>query len=218
MSQPAPITFNQIPTLDLLLSAYPGVNTLFFDMDGTLFDTEPYHTQAFLKIGKDHQIIPPHPLEIIHEMLVGKADHLVYEVVKSWKGFPEHWKVEDFVLEKSQNLMTILQQLMPDSFFNPKLRKLLLEARTRKMYLGLVTSSEKDITTYLLHLAGLEGFFDLVLTRDDCPRHKPDPWPYFKAIESAGVSAHEVLVFEDSGVGIEAAHASGAHVIKVKWH
>ncbi len=59
MSQPNPTIFSTIPTLKALKHAYPGVKSLFFDMDGTLFDTERFHTQAFLKIGKDHQVIPP---------------------------------------------------------------------------------------------------------------------------------------------------------------
>jgi HAD superfamily hydrolase (TIGR01509 family) len=72
------------------------------------------------------------------------------------------------------------------------------EAREANMFVALVTSSEKVVTKELLIITGLDTFFDLVLTRDDCPKHKPDPWPYVKAQEISGFEKYETLIFEDS--------------------
>ena len=82
----------------------------------------------------------------------------------------------------------------------------------------MVTSSEKVVTEELLRMGKIRDFFNLVITRDDCPAHKPDPWPYKKALELTGHSPHEVIIFEDSEVGIAAAMGSGAHVMRADWH
>ncbi len=211
-------TMDRIPQLSELQERFPRLRALLFDMDGTLFDTEGFHTRAFLRIGEEYQIKPPLPLKEIHALLVGKADHLVYDVVKNWEGFPDHWSAEEFVRIKSNHLLDSLKSLSPDQYFPIALAALLREARNTGLRLALVTSSEKIITRELLELAKLSDIFDLILTRDDCPHHKPHPWPYLRALETLGVSPEDSVIFEDSAVGLEAARAAGAHVVKVEWH
>ncbi len=212
-----PIGFKKIPQLKELQEGFPGLKALFFDMDGTLFNTEEHHAQALFMMADKYKIIPPYSPEMVHELLVGKADHLVFDIIKGWEGMPKHWTTKDFVDEKTQNLIEILKAVDPHSFFPKELLEILKEAKSEKLYLALVTSSEKVITEILLQMTGIYDYFNLILTRDDCPTHKPDPWPYLKAMDVSGFHKGSVLIFEDSHVGLSAAQASGAHVIKVEW-
>lgn len=212
------MNLTSVPELTHLKAGYPDLKALFFDMDGTLLDSEIYHTQAFLKIGSDYGIIPPHSPEVIHGLLVGRADHLVFEVVRHWQGFPQEWTARDFVNEKNKNLLGILRSVPREKFLPARVVALLEAARNEKLIVALVTSSERVVTEELLRMGGIRDYFSLVLTRDDCPLHKPDPWPYRKALELTGVSPGEVIIFEDSEVGIAAATASGAHVMRADWH
>jgi HAD superfamily hydrolase (TIGR01509 family) len=213
-----PMTMTKIPSLSELKTAYPGLKAIFFDMDGTLLDSEKYHTRAFLKIGHDHGITPPHSPEVIHSLLVGRADHLVFEVVKHWKGFPKEWTARDFVNEKNRNLLEILRNIPREKFLPAKIVELLKEGKSAGLKMALVTSSEKVVTEELLKMGDIRDYFSLVITRDDCPTHKPDPWPYKKALELTGLDKGEVVIFEDSDVGIAAGLGSGAHVIRADWH
>ena len=212
-----PLAFKKIPTLKELQDGFPGLQALFFDMDGTLFNTEEHHAQALFVMAHKYQIKPPHSPEMVHELLVGKADHLVFDIIKDWEGVPKHWSTKDFVDEKTNNLIEILKQIDPHTFFPPEILSVLKEAKKENLYLALVTSSEKVITEILLKMTGIYDYFNLILTRDDCPTHKPDPWPYLKALDVSGIHKSSVLIFEDSHVGLSAAQASGAHVIKVEW-
>jgi beta-phosphoglucomutase len=216
--KPTPITFPKVPTLFELKQGYPGLKALFFDMDGTLFNTESYHADAMFMIGAKYKIRPPHSAETVHELMMGKADHLVFEIIKDWEGVPRDWTAADFVHQKNANLIEILSKVDPANYFPKDMLTLLKEATAEGMYLALVTSSEKVITEELLKLASVREFFKLILTRDDCPSHKPDPWPYLKAMSVSGFDKSEIIIFEDSHVGLEAAQSSGAHVIKVGWY
>lgn len=213
-----PISFKKVPTLNELKSGYPSVNAFFFDMDGTLFNTEAFHAGAMQMISVEFQIRPPHDPVTVHHLLMGKADHLVFDIVKDWENFPTHWTVKDFIDAKNKNLIEILSKENPDQYVSPDIRKLLDDARKENFFIALVTSSEKIITEELLRLSGLRNSFELILTRDDCPLHKPDPWPYVKARELSQREHSEILIFEDSNVGLEAATASYSHVIKAEWY
>jgi HAD superfamily hydrolase (TIGR01509 family) len=187
-------------------------------MDGTIFNTESVHAHALLKMATIYQIKVPHPPEVIHSLMIGKADHYLFEILKDWDGIPKHWTLESFVKEKNDHILELLKLTPLESYFCREMQELLKVVKTQGFYLALVTSSEKIVTNELLKIAGLENHFHLVLTRDDCPHHKPDPWPYLKASEISGFEKHEVLIFEDSQVGLEAATLSGHQVIKVEWY
>lgn len=218
MTKSTPIPFTKVPGLSTLKSGFPSVKGLFFDMDGTLFNTESIHADAMMMIAGKYHIRPPYSPEAVHQLMMGKADHLVFEIIKYWEGVPKDWTARDFITEKNANVITLLKRTDLSTYFSPLVQNLLNEAKLEGLYLSLITSSEKLVTEELLKITGLDNFFHLVLTRDDCPKHKPDPWPYLKAMEISGLETHEVIIFEDSHVGLEAATLSGPHVVKVEWY
>jgi HAD superfamily hydrolase (TIGR01509 family) len=212
------IPMNEVPELFVIKEHVPQVKGLFFDMDGTLFNTENIHADALLVMAKKYQIKPPISQQEVYEMMVGRADHLLFDIIKNWEGVPKDWTVDIFINEKNKNFVQILERKSLETFFSAKVHKLLKEAHLNGMFMGLVTSSERIITEEILKIAQIKNFFNFILTRDDCLKCKPDPWPYEKALELSGFKKHEVIVFEDSKVGLEAALLSGAHVIKVQWY
>ena len=218
MSTVHPLIFKNFPTLTELTETFPGIKALFFDMDGTLFDTEKYHIAAMVRIGKTHKIIPPYGPEEVHNLMVGRADHLVFEIIKHWENFPKHWSVKDFVDEKNKFFLESLTSVSSSTYYSPKIHKLILDAKGAGLKIALVTSSERAVTEALLKISGLSSLFELILTRDDCPKHKPDPWPYIEAQRFFGLEPKEALIFEDSEVGFQAASASGSHAVKVTWY
>lgn len=65
----------------------------------------------------------------------------------------------------------------------------------------------------VLAASGLRDAFSVVLSQDDVTRGKPDPQPYRLAAERLEVSPSELLVFEDTDVGVASAKAAGAYVV-----
>jgi len=213
----SPVPFKKIPSIFDIKAGYPAVKGLFFDMDGTLFNTEPIHTRALLQIGEKYNIKPPHPAEVVHHLMVGKADHLLFDMIQHWEGMPKDWEVHDFVREKNKNVVDLIINTPVSDYLYAEMSTLIKNAYEEGFFMALVTSSEKIVTEELLKISGLAPFFHLILTRDDCPKHKPDPWPYLKAIELSNLQSHQIVIFEDSSVGLEAAVSSVSHVIKVEW-
>ena len=90
----------------------------------------------------------------------------------------------------------------------------LLEALRKEGFgTALVTSSRKHMVEQIFRLLPLEPFFDVVLTAEDTPRHKPEPDPYLLGLERLGGAAEAAVVFEDSDDGARAGLAADLPVI-----
>lgn len=53
-----------------------------------------------------------------------------------------------------------------------------------------------------------DDYFDFILTRDDVQKTKPNPEVYNKIADKLGVSKNEILIIEDSLIGVQAAKTS----------
>ena len=81
---------------------------------------------------------------------------------------------------------------------------------------GIVTTGERVVLDEVLAAAGLAHHVAFTVTVDDVTRAKPDPEGYLVALERLGdVPAAEVLVFEDTPVGVQAARTAGLRVVAV---
>ncbi|MFW6175116.1 MAG: HAD family hydrolase, partial [Chloroflexota bacterium] len=91
------------------------------------------------------------------------------------------------------------------------LRKAAAEGRAT----AVATSSFTEEALRVLQEIGVVDTLDVVVGRDRVARGKPHPEMYLKTAGLLGVLPGEMLVFEDSTVGVEAAVAAGAPCIAV---
>jgi len=179
------------------------IDAIFFDLDGTLIDTESLAVAsglaAFAAVG--------HPVEesFMHG-LIGKdmptAGRLIAAALPALDqdALHRHWG-QGFHAATAKGLA-----LKPGA-------EALLAARLRPM--ALVTSSGRDEAHRKLDIAGLTGKFETVVTFHDVAAPKPAPDPYLLAAQRLGVSPARCLVFEDSETGAESAHRAGCIVVQV---
>lgn len=93
--------------------------------------------------------------------------------------------------------------------------KFLKELKNNHLKLALATISRikqlnvyKTINQNIIKKANLDDYFDVILTRDDVQKTKPNPEVYNKIADKLGVSKNEILIIEDSLIGVQAAKAS----------
>jgi sugar-phosphatase len=79
---------------------------------------------------------------------------------------------------------------------------------------GVATSGSRVLATARLQACGFPEPAVLVAA-DDVERGKPHPDPYLAAAAGLGVPAEQVVVFEDSPTGAEAARVAGSTVVAV---
>ena len=67
----------------------------------------------------------------------------------------------------------------------------------------------------MLPIIGMADLFAFTLTGDDVSERKPSPEPYLLAADRFGLPPGEVVVFEDSAVGVASAVAAGTFCVAV---
>jgi HAD superfamily hydrolase (TIGR01509 family) len=209
--------FFEIPRLQDLQLGHDSLRGVLFDMDGTLFQTEPLHAQVFKKLALDMGLKVPLSPEQTNATLRGMSDRQVLETAKNWPGFPHDLSIDEFIDLKNQKLIALLDEIHVELWTSPLLEKLLQEIKNSTLSLGLVTSSEKVVTHAMLERARLSHYFDLIITFQDITRPKPAPDPYLKALQLLNLGPRETIVFEDSTPGLASARAAGCRTIQVGW-
>ena len=74
----------------------------------------------------------------------------------------------------------------------------LVELRARGLHVGLVSNIDDDQLTHLMALAGLEPYFDSMLSSQQAGSCKPDPAIYAEAVRRAGCKPEEALFVGDT--------------------
>lgn len=81
--------------------------------------------------------------------------------------------------------------------------------------LAVASDSVLESVEVMLNRAGLHHYLDFPLSNEDVKPSKPHPDIYHKAIARMKLLPQECMVIEDNPLGIAAATAAGAHVLRV---
>jgi len=76
------------------------------------------------------------------------------------------------------------------------------------------TARRKNLVNALTHIGEINDF-DLILAGEDVNNGKPNPEIYNIIMRHFNVLPNETLIFEDSQVGLDAAHASNANYMRI---
>jgi HAD superfamily hydrolase (TIGR01509 family) len=86
----------------------------------------------------------------------------------------------------------------------------------RRFRLAVVTGAARMHYERVHSSSGLSGFFETVVTSDDCEHEKPHPQAYLTALRRLALPAGKCLAVEDSPRGAAAARAAGIRCCVVR--
>ena len=179
---------------------------VFWDMDGTLVDTEPYW------IAAEHAIVEEAggvwSDEYAHE-LVGN------DLMVSAQFIRDNSPVDlDPVQIVDQLLERVIVQVREHVPWRPGALELLEALAAESVPSALVTMSWRSLADAVVG-ALPEGTFAAVITGDEVEHGKPHPEPYLAAARALGVEAAECVAIEDSPTGVRSAVGAGVPTLAV---
>ncbi|MFY7743008.1 MAG: HAD family hydrolase [Flavobacterium sp.] len=183
------------------------IQTVIFDMDGVIVDTEPVHHFAYQQHFKRLNI------EVSPEMyasFTGNSTKNIYERLKSVYGLKED--VLDLV-EVKRNLFNDAFDQKEDLFLLDGVEELIQELHKNGMQLILASSSANVTIQRIFNRFDLNKYFTHKVSGEDFPKSKPHPAIFQKAAELAQTSVEHCIVIEDSTNGIMAAKAAGIYCV-----
>lgn len=181
------------------------INTVLFDLDGTLVNTNELIIASFL-----------HTLNLYYPNRYQRADVLpfigpslsetfssidparVEEMIQCYREY--NHKHYDALVEEYETVYETVEALQKDGY-----------------KIGIVTTKVRQTVEMGLKLSRLKPFFDVVVTIDDVQKVKPDPEPIQKALQLLGANPSETLMVGDNHHDILAGQNAGTQTAGVAW-
>ena len=186
------------------------LKSVLFDMDGVLFDSMPYHAEAWHKTMKAHGLNLSQEEAYMHEGRTGAGTiNIVCQRQLGRDATQE--EIESIYLEKS-----IEFNKHPQAERMPGAWELLQKIKNEGLVPMVVTGSgQLSLLERLEH--NFPGMFhkELMVTAFDVKYGKPNPEPYLMALKKGGLKADEAVVIENAPLGVEAGHKAGIFTIAV---
>ena len=186
------------------------LKSVLFDMDGVLFNSMPYHADAWHKVMERHGLHLSREEAYLHEGRTGAATiNIVYQRQYGKDATPE--MIQSIYAEKSAEFNSNPEpERMPGAW--ELLQKVKSEGPTPMVVTG---SGQLSLLERLEH--NFPGMFhkELMVTAFDVKYGKPNPEPYLMALKKGGLKADEAVVIENAPLGVEAGHKAGIFTIAV---
>lgn len=186
------------------------LKAVLFDMDGVLFNSMPYHADAWHKVMKRHGLHLSREEAYMHEGRTGASTiNIVYQR-QFGKEAPAEM-IESIYAEKSTEFNT-----HPEPERMPGALEVLQKVQAAGLIPVLVTGSgQHSLLDRLTH--NFPGMFqrERMVTAYDVKYGKPHPEPYLMGLEKAGVKANEAIVIENAPIGVQAGAAAGIFTVAV---
>jgi pyrophosphatase PpaX len=181
------------------------INTLLFDLDGTLINTNELIIESFLHTLHSYypdqykrEDVLPFIGPTLYDTFNSINSEKVEEMVKVYRKF--NHEQHDVLVKEYETVFETVKTLKEKGF-----------------KLGIVTTKIRDTVNMGLTLTKLDQFFDVVVTLDDVENAKPHPEPVLKALEQLGSKPEEAIMVGDNHHDVEAGKNAGTKTAGVAW-
>lgn len=186
------------------------LKSVLFDMDGVLFNSMPYHADAWHKTMQRHGLDLSREEAYLHEGRTGTATINILYQRQYGKDAPQEL-IEAIYAQKSHEFTQ-----NPQAEAMPGALGVTQKVKSCGLIPMVVTGSGQKSLLERLHTHFPDTFKqELMVTAFDVKYGKPHPEPYLMALQKGGLKAHEAIVIENAPLGVEAGVAAGLFTIAV---
>ena len=205
------------------------IRAIMFDLDGTLVQSEKLKALSYaIAVQRIRGLPEPESraVEAYREIVGASRDVASSHIVESLalEDDLRPLMAQYGATEARDVLTTMRKAIYDDIVADPQVIRdnqwphtigLLRIARKTFCRTAVATMSQRTEALHVLRSLELEQTVDIILTREDVQKPKPDPEIYLLAAQKLEVPPEECPVLEDSPNGVQAGVAAGMNVIAV---
>lgn len=183
-------------------------DSVLFDFDGVLADTEPLHFRCWSEVLSGFGV--ELPWDYYAANCIGTSEH---DTLQAFTTLAEPPIVFDALWAQYPRKKELFRGLIAEGVpMEPGVRELVAEL-AGKYRLAVVSSSNRREVEPALEVTGVRGYFEALVCGSEVARLKPAPDPYLRAAELLG--SLRPLVVEDSAAGVASAVAAGFEFVRI---
>ena len=187
------------------------LNTVIFDIDGLLIDSEPLWQEATAEVFEAYHI------NLSHEQYLSSTGLRTKEFVEQWLAYFEIAETE--VPKVAENIIrVVLEKIKKNPIILPGVPYIFDFFHKKNFKIGLATSSPQALIDLVIELLQLEKYVQATASAEDLEFGKPNPQVYLNCAEKLNSSPFECICFEDSFNGMIAAKAARMKCVIVPHH
>ncbi len=182
--------------------------TIFFDMDGTIIDTEKHYRRLWVEAARQmgYNMTDEQALSL---RSLGRP----YAPVRI-NGFFDDEEAYGKIRGRRMELMAeVLQKEGIE--LKPYAQEALSELQKRGHRLVITTATDESRTEEYLRKVGLREYFDTIVCATMIEKGKPSPDIYLYAAEQVGLKPEDTYAVEDSPNGVMSAYRAGCKTIMI---
>lgn len=179
---------------------------IFFDLDGTLVNTDPLHFRVW------QQVLQDYGLEIdetfYKSRISGRLNPAIVQDILPTLSEADGLRVAE---DKEARFRELGQALEPLA----GLANMLAWTEELGLKRAVVTNAPPENARFLLDVLQLTEAFDTVVIAAEAGVGKPDPAPYRFALDRLNLTPDTVITFEDSPSGIRSSVGAGMATVGI---
>lgn len=187
------------------------IRAVFFDQDGILFNSMPFHAKAWEQAMQQNGI--PYTAMDCYRNEGRTGSGVIQEIYERLHGVKASDElIHSIYATKSDLFLQLTHGQLPDTIEG--VRDVLAFLRAQGVQCWVVTGSgQRNLINRLNDT--FDHAFTGIISSFDCTKGKPDPEPYLKAWERCGFAKDECMVVENAPLGVRAAKAAGLFTVAV---
>ena len=177
------------------------LNTVIFDMDGLLIDSEPFWEEA----GKE--TLEKFNVSLTPEQYASSTGLRTEEWLQHWF---HHFNINKKYINETEKIVVqkAIEKIVAHGETMPGVNYILDFFKQRSFKIGLATSSPLSLANPVVDKLNIRSYLQTITSAEELPFGKPHPQVFINCVAELNSTALQSLVFEDSFNGMIAAKAA----------